>query len=107
GAGRKARGRLHGRTREMALSIRVGCGEAKVEDSVTVANGSTLDAYPRSPSARNRWVLQRRGPKNLLDPRRAYAAFFEEEIGPAGDLISNATLLLTHNESHMRRVTSH
>lgn len=59
---------------------------------------------PRRLAERSRWVLERRGPKNPLDPWRSYAAFWEEEIGPAGDLLPTATLLLTNTECPFRCV---
>ena len=62
------------------------------------------EPYPDRPSSRNRWVLSRRGPRNSLDSNKPYAFFFEEEIGPDGDMIPTATILLTNTECPFRCV---
>ncbi len=41
-------------------------------------------SYPNSPSQRDRWIVQRRGPKASLDAFRSYAFLWEEEPGSAG-----------------------
>lgn len=58
--------------------------------------------YPERPSERNRWITERRGPKNTLDPYTAYGAFVEEELGPDGTLWPVATILLTNRECPFR-----
>ena len=50
------------------------------------------------------WVVERRGAKARLDPTRAYAAVHEEELGPAGDLVPTAVVLLTNRECPFRCV---
>ena len=60
--------------------------------------------YPESASARTEFVLSRRGPKNALDPRRAYAAFVEEEPDGEGGTVPVATVLLTNRECPWRCV---
>jgi archaeosine synthase beta-subunit len=52
----------------------------------------------------DRWVLERRGPKTRLDPLRAYAAVFEEELDAAGQLAPTATVFLTNRECPFRCV---
>lgn len=58
--------------------------------------------YPTGTAERSRWILARRGPKNLLDPWTPYAYFWEEEYGPDGELISTVTILLTNQECPYR-----
>jgi len=45
-----------------------------------------------------RWILARRGPRNLLDPRRAYAASVEDELTEEGAVAPVATIFLTNRE---------
>jgi radical SAM enzyme (TIGR01210 family) len=59
---------------------------------------------PVSSSDRARHVLERRGPKNRLDPSRAYGAFVEEEPDGAGAVVRVATVLLTNRECPWRCV---
>jgi hypothetical protein len=58
--------------------------------------------YPSRPSDRTRWIMDRRGPKNLLDPAHAYASLWEEEVDASGHLIPTATLFLTNRECPYR-----
>jgi len=58
--------------------------------------------YPRAPADRDRWILSRRRPRNALDPRRAYAAFVEEEATERGDVVSVAAIFLTNRECPWR-----
>lgn len=52
----------------------------------------------------DRWVLDRRGPKAVLDPTRAYAAHWEEERDQSGALASTAVIFLTNRECPFRCV---
>jgi len=61
-----------------------------------------LGLYPKTLAARRRWIEERRGPKNVLDPAHPYAALWEEEAGPGGDPISTATIFLTNRECPYR-----
>ena len=61
-----------------------------------------MTLYPTSPSERTRWIVERRGPKNTLDPMRPYAYLWEEEAGPSGEAISTATVFLTNRECPYR-----
>jgi hypothetical protein len=61
-----------------------------------------LPAYPVSPPARDRWILDRRGPKRALDPARAHACVWEEEPDAAGSAVSTAVLFLTNRECPFR-----
>jgi radical SAM enzyme (TIGR01210 family) len=58
--------------------------------------------YPDTPAARDRWVLERRPPRNRLDPWRAYAALAEQEPGPTGGAVDVATVFLTNRECPWR-----
>lgn len=61
----------------------------------------TPEVYPSRPADRDAWVLQRRGPKNRIDPFTAYGAFTEQERSDAG-LVSVATILLSNIECPWR-----
>ena len=56
----------------------------------------------RGPAARDRWILDRRGPRNRLDPRVPYAFVSETEAGPHGTPIEAVTLFLTNRECPFR-----
>ncbi len=59
--------------------------------------------YPETVAERNRWIRERRGARNRLDPWRPYASLWEEEVGAAsGDLIPTATIFLTNRECPYR-----
>jgi radical SAM enzyme (TIGR01210 family) len=62
----------------------------------------TAAAYPRAPAERDRWILDRRGRRNTLDPRRAYAALTEEEPAGSGETASVSTIFLTNRECPWR-----
>ena len=59
-------------------------------------------AYPRAAAERDRWILDRRGQRNALDPRRAYAALTEEEPDGTGRTVSVSTVFLTNRECPWR-----
>lgn len=59
-------------------------------------------AYPAGDAGRDRWILSRRPPRNLLDPRRAYAAHVEAEVSENGELVDVATIFLTNRECPWR-----
>lgn len=58
--------------------------------------------YPTRASDRSRWILERRGAKNVLDPGRPYAYFWEEESDENGAPIATATIFLTNRECPYR-----
>lgn len=60
--------------------------------------------YPAKPEDRSRWILERRGEKAALDPRRPYAFFHEVERGRDGLPASTATIFLTNRECPWRCV---
>ena len=58
----------------------------------------------RTAAARDRFVLDLRGPKTALDPQRAYAAVWEEERDDTGALAPTAVVFLTNRECPFRCV---
>ena len=58
--------------------------------------------YPAGDAARDRWILARRPPRNILDPRRAYAAHVEPEVSESGESVDVATIFLTNRECPWR-----
>jgi radical SAM enzyme (TIGR01210 family) len=52
----------------------------------------------------DRFVLHHRGKKNRVDPRRAYAAAWEEEPGESGALVPTSVIFLTNRECPFRCV---
>src|SRR3954471_2896439 len=59
--------------------------------------------YPVNVAAeRDRWILERRPARNLLDPWRPYAFLVEREAGVGGELVEVATLFLTNRECPYR-----
>src|SRR4051794_28404399 len=63
-----------------------------------------MTTYPDSPSARDRWIVASRPPRNLLDPWRPYAFLAEQEAGPDGGAVEVATVFLTNRECPWRCV---
>ena len=61
-------------------------------------------AYPVSPTARTRWILDRRPGRNVLDPWRPYAFVAETEASPYGATVDVATIFLTNRECPWRCV---
>ncbi len=59
-------------------------------------------AYPAAPAERDRWILERRPARNVLDPLRAYAAHVEDEVSEAGEIVPIATIFLTNRECPWR-----
>lgn len=59
-------------------------------------------AYPRAAVERDRWILERRGPRNPLDPARASGELAEEEPGGSGETVSVSTIFLTNRECPWR-----
>jgi uncharacterized Fe-S cluster-containing MiaB family protein len=58
--------------------------------------------YPDGAAARDRFVLDLRGPKASLDPQHAYAAVWEEERDDSGALAPTAVVFLTNRECPFR-----
>ncbi|HVR36699.1 MAG TPA: radical SAM protein [Methylomirabilota bacterium] len=64
----------------------------------------TLDepAYPRESGKRDRWIVERRPRRNKVDSNRPNAFFTEREPDGRGDVVSQATILLTNRECPWR-----
>jgi radical SAM enzyme (TIGR01210 family) len=60
------------------------------------------ESYPTTDAQRDRWILERRGPKNRLDASLPYAFLWEEEAGAGGELIPTSTIFLTNRECPFR-----
>lgn len=58
--------------------------------------------YPTAPGDRTRWISERRGPKNALDPWLPYHFLWEEEPGSSGELVPTATIFLSNRECPYR-----
>ncbi len=63
-----------------------------------------ISTLPANAAERDRWVLDRRPGRNVLDPWRPYHFLHEEEAGPDGGLVPVATLFLTNRECPFRCV---
>ena len=50
------------------------------------------------------WILERRPPRNLVDPMRPYAFLAEEERSRDGEIVSVNTIFLTNRECPWRCV---
>jgi archaeosine synthase beta-subunit len=61
-----------------------------------------MTTYPDSSVARNRWILERRPTRNLLDPWRPYAFAVETEADDDGGAVEVATVFLTNRECPWR-----
>ncbi len=59
-------------------------------------------AYPVAPAARDRWILSRRGPRNIVSTTRPYAFLLEREPAANGGLLDTATIFLTGRECPWR-----
>lgn len=53
-------------------------------------------------AALDRWIVDRRPPRNTLDPFRPYAYFTEEECSAGGETVSVNTVFLTNRECPWR-----
>ncbi|HTG13893.1 MAG TPA: radical SAM protein [Blastocatellia bacterium] len=58
--------------------------------------------YPTHGADRDRWILERRGPKNKLEPTHPYAWLWEEEPDAKGAPAATSTIFLTNRECPYR-----
>jgi len=63
---------------------------------------AATEGYPATASARDRFVLARRGPRTTRDPWQAHGLIVEDERGADGRPMSIATVLLTGRECPWR-----
>ena len=61
------------------------------------------EPYPLGSRERRRWIEERRGPRNRLDPSRPYGVFCEQEPGPEG-VVDGGVVLVTNRECPWRCV---
>jgi radical SAM enzyme (TIGR01210 family) len=61
-----------------------------------------ISSYPALSADRDHWILQRRGPRNTLDPRRPYAELSEIEPDDAREPVTISTIFLTNRECPWR-----
>ena len=72
-----------------------------LQDALSVAL-LVISSYPALPADRDRWILERRGPRNTLDPRRPYAEISEIEPDDSGEPVTVSTIFLTNRECPWR-----
>jgi archaeosine synthase beta-subunit len=60
------------------------------------------EAYPALPAARDRWILERRGPRAPVDPFRPVGCFLEEELAETGAVARILTVLIANRECPWR-----
>jgi radical SAM enzyme (TIGR01210 family) len=63
---------------------------------------TALSTYPETRAERDRWIVERRGQRNVVDPWKPYAFFVEEECSSSGHLVPVATVFLTNRECPWR-----
>jgi len=59
-------------------------------------------AYPRLPAARDRWILERRGPRIPVDSSRPIGVFLEDELAETGVVAPVVTVLIANRECPWR-----
>lgn len=57
-----------------------------------------MSSYPKTFRDRNRWILSRRGVRNIVSGQRPYAVLRESERNVVGQLAEVATIFLTNRE---------
>jgi radical SAM enzyme (TIGR01210 family) len=60
--------------------------------------------YPSGDVERDRWILDQRPPREILDPQKPHAFFVEDEAAASGELIPVTTIFLTNRECPWRCV---
>jgi radical SAM enzyme (TIGR01210 family) len=59
-------------------------------------------AYPEAPAERDRWIIERRGPREPVEADKPYAFLVEEERFEKGEIGGVATIFLTNRECPWR-----
>lgn len=70
--------------------------------SSSTTRTSAAAGYPEPPAERDRWILDRRGSRNAVDPARPYASLVEPERSESGEVVPVATVFLTNRECPWR-----
>ena len=65
------------------------------------ATGSSVP-YPPARAERDRWIRERRGPRRIVDARRAVSALVEPEPSETGEVVNVATVFLANRECPWR-----
>ena len=60
--------------------------------------------YPDGGRERDQWIVARRPPRNIVDPRKPSAFLVEDECSETGDVVRIATIFLTNRECPWRCV---
>jgi radical SAM enzyme (TIGR01210 family) len=60
--------------------------------------------YPATNLERDKWVLEWRLPREILDPQKPYLFFVEQELSASGEILTVATIFLTNRECPWRCV---
>jgi archaeosine synthase beta-subunit len=63
---------------------------------------SNLSLYPETAAERDRWILNQRPRRQVVDPRQPYAFLVEEECAASGEIVPVATVFLTNRECPWR-----
>jgi radical SAM enzyme (TIGR01210 family) len=63
-----------------------------------------LASYPSSGAELDRWIIEQRPAREVLDPQRPYAFFVEDECSESGAVVPVATIFLTNRECPWRCV---
>ncbi len=66
------------------------------------ADFATAASYPDTAAGRDRWIVERRGPRRHVDAAEPYAFLTEPERSDSGEIVSVATLFLTNRECPWR-----
>jgi radical SAM enzyme (TIGR01210 family) len=69
---------------------------------LSIRNAAESASYPRAEADRDRWILERRAPRNTVDVSRTVAAFVEEERTERGEVVPVATVFLANRECPWR-----
>jgi len=69
---------------------------------LSIPDAAESASYPRAEADRDRWILERRAPRNTIDVSRAVTAFVEEELTEKGEVVPVATVFLANRECPWR-----
>ncbi len=75
---------------------------AAMSFSGIIPSPADAPSYPGSAAERDRWILSRRGARNVVNATRPYAFLVEQERAESGDVVPVATIFLTNRECPWR-----
>ncbi|MBI3566722.1 MAG: radical SAM protein [Gemmatimonadetes bacterium] len=67
-----------------------------------MSHAADAAAYPSRTAERDRWIVRRRPPRNVVSDDRPYASFVEDEVDASGTIRRVATIFLTNRECPYR-----